>query len=262
VSRSLKVQHFTRRDFAQRTRAAGLHLLASSAIAAIVAALVFALWYPWPYFSIAGGDGLFGLVVAIDVVVGPLLTFAVFDRRKPWAVLRRDLIVILTMQVAALGYGLDALASARPVVVALEANRLRVVRAVDLAGIDLSSAPAELRRLSWTGPVFVATRPATPQEMPDAVLRALAGDDVGMRPEFWLEPGATEKRYAAAAVPIETLIKRNPTRIEELREAMRDTNQPAASLGFIPILGRVTTWTALVDRSDGRIVGYVPIEGF
>ena len=49
------------------------------------ALLVFAVWYPYPYREISGGRDLFLLVVAVDVVLGPLITFAVFNRAKPRA---------------------------------------------------------------------------------------------------------------------------------------------------------------------------------
>lgn len=46
----------------------------------LAATLVFAVWYPYPYREISGGRSLFEMVVAIDVVMGPLLTL---DRLHP-----------------------------------------------------------------------------------------------------------------------------------------------------------------------------------
>src|SRR4051812_41758107 len=89
-----------------RCRAAGVHLLISTAIAAVAAVLVFGLWYPGFYRRVAGGRELFLLVISIDVVLGPLLTFTVFNWAKGWKHLRRDLAVIGAIQLAALIYGL------------------------------------------------------------------------------------------------------------------------------------------------------------
>ena len=75
-------------------------------MALLAAALVFGLWYPYPYREISGGRELFFIIVAVDVVMGPLLTFAVFNRKKPLKELKRDLGVIVLLQLAALGYGL------------------------------------------------------------------------------------------------------------------------------------------------------------
>ena len=43
---------------------------------------MFGLWFPGIYRTVAGGRDLFLLVTGVDVVLGPLLTFAVFNVRK------------------------------------------------------------------------------------------------------------------------------------------------------------------------------------
>ena len=77
--------------WAERLKAAGIHLGLSLVVALLAAGLVFGLWYPMPFREISGGRELFLLIVAVDVVIGPVITLAVFDRRKRWRELRRDL---------------------------------------------------------------------------------------------------------------------------------------------------------------------------
>lgn len=245
-----------------RLRAAGLHLAATATVAAIAGTLVFVLWYPSPFREVSGGRELFLLIVGVDVVVGPLLTLVAFDRRKPRGELARDLGVIVLLQVAALGYGLHTVAQARPAVVALEGSRLRVVRAIDMAEADLSRAPAALRSLSWTGPVLIAARPPSGDEKFDAIQRGLAGEDIGMRPEFWLPPEQMRQAFARAAMPLDRLGRMKPARQADLNRAVVATGLRPDQLGYLPILARLTDWSALVDRRSGEIVGYVDIEGF
>lgn len=245
-----------------RLLASLIHLGASAAVAALAAALVFALWYPVPYREVSGGRELFLLVVAVDVVIGPLITFAVFDRRKPRAELARDLGVVVLLQVAALAYGLYTVAQARPAIVALEGARLRVVRALDLADTDLTRAPATLQSLSWSGPALVATRMPSRNEQLEAIERGLAGEDIGMRPDFWLPVEQTRGAFAQAAMPLDRLSRMRPERKADLDRAVAATGHTVDQLGYLPILARRTDWSALVDRRSGEIVGYVDIEGF
>jgi hypothetical protein len=247
---------------AARLRAAAIHLLASAAVAALAATLVFLLWYPSPFREISGGRELFLLVVAVDVVLGPLITFAIFNPRKPRAELVRDLAVVVLLQLAALAYGLHTVAQARPAVVALEGSRLRVVRSIDLDSAALDRAPPELRSLSLWGPMLVATRPPRPEEKFDAIQRGLAGEDVGMRPEFWLPGSARAAAFAQAALPLQKMSLPRPTHAAQLQRAVEATGRPRDRLGYLPILARRSDWSALVDREDGSIVGYVPIDGF
>ena len=169
-----------------RLRASGVHLGASVVVAALAAWLVFGLWYPYPYREISGGRDLFLLVVAVDVVIGPLITLMVFDRRKPWGELRRDLAVVAMLQVAALGYGTWTVAAARPVHLVFELDRFRVVHGVDVPQELLGREPPAVRALPWTGPTLIAVRPfRDATENLEVTMAALGGVHIGARPDFW-----------------------------------------------------------------------------
>jgi hypothetical protein len=245
-----------------RLRAFLIHMAISLLVAMAAAALVFLLWYPSPFREISGGRELFLLVVAVDVVIGPLITFAVFDRRKPRAELVRDLTIVAVLQLGALAYGLYSVAQARPAVVALEGSRLRVVRAVDLEAANLAHAPEGLRDVSWVGPRYLATRPPTAAEKFEAIARGLAGEDIGMRPEFWRTPSDTAAALIQAAKPLHSLKTHDPEATRRLADAVATTGHPREQLGYLPILARRTDWCALIDLKSGSVAGYVAIDGF
>lgn len=250
-------------QLAVRLRAAGIHLALSALVAALAALLVFGLWYPTPFREISGGRELFFLVVAVDVVLGPLITFAVFDRRKPRRELRRDLAIVVLLQLAALGYGLHTVFIARPVVVALEGDRLRVVTAVALQDADLAKAPAEWQRLPWRGVHVLATRrAASGDEQLQAIDMAMQGVDIGMRPEFWLPASSTAAAMRAGAKPLAALASRYPQRAAEMQEYVAATGRSAGQLKYLPLLARSTDWVALIDAASGEVVGHAPFDGF
>lgn len=234
----------------------------SAAVAAGAAALVFLLWYPMPYREASGGRELFVLVVSVDVVIGPLITLAVFDRKKPPGELASDLGIVAVLQLIALAYGVHSVSEARPAVVALEGGRLRVVRAIDLADADFAAAPEGLRKISWLGPVLLAARPPTAEEKLDAIDRGLAGEDIGMRPKFWRPPSETRSAYAKAARPIAELIHKRSRQAADIERAIIATGLPSDRIGYLPILARRTDWSLLVDVQTGRVVGHVHAEGF
>ena len=147
-------------DWSSRIRAATIHLGCSLAVAALAAALVFTLWYPWPYRIVSGGTELFALLVSVDAVIGPIITLAVFDQRKPQATLSRDLVIVVLLQLTALGYGLHTTFIARPVVLAFEGQRFRATTAVQVAEEELPEAPASLRSLPIDGPRTVLAAPS------------------------------------------------------------------------------------------------------
>jgi hypothetical protein len=249
--------------FRNRAIAALVHASGSVMMAALAAALVFGLWYPWPYTVLAGGTELFALLISVDVVIGPLATFAVFDRAKGWPVLRRDLAVILVLQLGALLYGLYVVFEARPVALALETHRFRVITAVDVVMQELPAAPEGLRSLPLDGPRTLRTEPPTdPAEKLAAIKSALAGVDLGQRPRYWRAWDDEARRQAqAAGKPLDALAARNPDRRAELDAAVGRTGRDAAGLRYVPLLSRHGEWVVLVDAASGEVLDFAPLTG-
>lgn len=251
-------------DWRSRGRAALIHLAGSALVAALAAALVFGLWYPWPYTALAGGTGLFVLITGIDVVMGPVITFAIFDRAKPRRELRRDLTIVVLLQLAALGFGLYTMVQARPVALALEGKRFRVVAANDVQEDEFPQALPEFRRLPLTGPMMLNTRtPTDGTELVDAVEKALAGADLGARPKFWRPWDATARQQAlAVSQPLAELRQRYPERAAELDAAIARSGRTEAQLRYLPIVAQFADWVALLDAASGEVVGYAPFNAY
>ncbi len=249
-------------DFKSRLKAAAVHLGASLLIAALAAALVFLLWFPWPFRIISGGQELFLLIVSVDVILGPLLTFAVFNRAKPRSELVRDLTVIVLLQLGALGYGLYTVYLARPVVVAFEADRLRVVTDIQVQHDQLSAALPEFRELSLTGPKLVGTRESKGKELLTSVDQSLQGVEVSMRPSYWVPYAESKDRVLKRARGIDVLRKQYPQQGAEIDAAVARTGRAESALRFMPLQARSLGWSALLDAQSGEPVGYVPLEGF
>jgi hypothetical protein len=247
-----------------RLRAASIHAAASLCVALLAAALVFGLWYPWPYRTISGGTALFGILTSVDVVLGPLLTLAVFDTRKRVTMLRRDLATVVLLQLAALGYGMWTVFLARPVVLALEGSRFRVATAVEVVRDELPQAPPALRSLPLTGPVKVATDvPSGGARQYDAVMRALAGVDIGMRPSFWRPWDAAARHDALTrSKPLAPLVAQSPAQAAEVDAALARAGRGVDAVRYLPLLARRTDWVVLLDAGSGEVVGFAPLNAF
>src|SRR6185369_6842750 len=169
-----------------RLRASATHFCISVIIAAVCAVFVFVFWYPDPYREISGGRELFLILMTVDVILGPLITLAIFNRAKPWPVLRRDLICVGLLQIVALGYGIWTAFVARPVHLVFEYDRFRVVHAIEVPAESLVQAPPELRAMPLFGPTVLALRPfRDADERLNSTLSALQGLPLSARPELW-----------------------------------------------------------------------------
>jgi hypothetical protein len=244
-----------------RARAAGIHLLISLALGVVCAVLVFALWYPGPFRWLAGGRDLFLLVISVDVVIGPLLTFAVFNRAKGARHLRRDLAVIAVLQTAALAYGLHTVYIVRPVAMVFEVDRFRLINADAVLLAELPEAPPAYRSLPLTGPwLLAARRPQSVEERNDALFSGAAGVDVAQRPRFWQVYDTAKTRAVARSRPIAALLEHHAKRVPDLRRRLEEMHADPASARFLPALAR-GEWVAVL-AADGTVLGYLPVDGF
>ena len=246
-----------------RLKASAIHLSASLLIAALAAALVFGVWYPYPYREISGGRELFWLVVSVDVVMGPLITLAVFNRRKPLAELKRDLALVALLQLGALAYGLWIVSVARPVHLVFEVDRFRVVHAIDVPADFLEKTSSGIDALPLTGPTLLATRPfRDSQEAADATMAALQGLQLGFRPELWQPYANATAEILKEAKPVSELKTRFANRASEMDRVIQDAGGNPKTALYLPLVSRDHFWTVFLDPANAHIVATMPLDPF
>lgn len=168
--------HSIVRSSAFRLFASGAHLAASAAVATALFGLVYCVWYPAPLFDLSAGKNLFLLVVAVDVVLGPLLTLVVAAPSKSRRELTRDIGVIALVQLSALAYGVHVVAQARPAFIVYNTGQFNVVNANEIEPEELAKARAPFDRIPLLGPRLVgAPLPADEQERAETMFSRLRG---------------------------------------------------------------------------------------
>lgn len=268
VKKHLQTVHLNRGSYdhaslESRLRAAGIHLCLSLAVAVLAALLVFGLWYPYPYREISGGRELFLIVVAVDVVLGPLITMAIFNLKKPFKELRRDLVVVALIQLSGLGYGLWTVSLARPAHLVFELDRFRVVHVADIP-VDLTdSAPPGVDAMPLSGPTLVAVRPfKNDKEKFEATILEMKGVSLAARPDLWQPYGDARAAVLKAGKPITDLKTRVPLRAAEIDQFVQNLGRAPAATLWLPLAGRKVFWTVFIDATTAEIVGFLPVDSF
>jgi hypothetical protein len=188
-----------------RWQAAGTHLLICLVIAAAVISLMLGVWYPGPLFEAAGGTGMLYILVAVDVILGPLLTLVVFKSGKRG--MKFDLTMIGLVQIAALIYGVHIVFLARPAFIVFVKDRFELVAAVELESDELAKAKyPQFRAPGWTGPQLAAAdMPDDPKERDKLIDAALAGFDLQHFPRYYVPYADRMKEVLAKAVTVTRL---------------------------------------------------------
>ena len=73
---------------AAKFRASLLHFLISAIIVSLFAGFAAWVWYPSPFLQISGLLSILLILVSVDLILGPLLTFVVYKPKKPKLFLR------------------------------------------------------------------------------------------------------------------------------------------------------------------------------
>lgn len=246
-----------------RFKASGIHLGISIAIALLAAMLVFGLWYPNPYREISGGRELFLILMLVDIILGPLITLAIFNRAKPWRELKRDLAMVALLQLSALGYGMWTVFVARPVHMVFEYDRFRVVHAVDVPPEMLSSAPRDLVTLPLMGPTLLSLRPFKDgQEKMEATMAALEGLSLSARPDLWQPYAAAKAEIWQASRPVSELKTRFASQTAAIDAAIAQSGRNPETVVYLPMVGRKSFWTVLLDPVTAEVLGFLPLDSF
>ncbi|MBR5941031.1 MAG: fimb protein [Neisseriaceae bacterium] len=256
-------------NFSQRFKFAAklssIHLLISLIVATLMAALVFLVWYKYPYTHILGGLELFFLVCSVDVVCGPLMTLILSNPKKSKREMILDFSVVGAIQIAALLYGMHTVYVARPVYYAFDADRFTTVTAAELAELatpdDMAKAPKELQSLPKLGAKPIALYWDEKNADPEKIRIPMIA-----RPEHWRVYNKTAEtaKVREKMLPVEKLYTFAPNKNKKaiIDKAVAKTGISADKLYFLPFTcDRNLDWSALLNE-QGEIVGYVDADGF
>ena len=249
--------------FRASVQAAGIHLLCSVALALLAAALVFGLWFPFPFRELSGGRELFLLVVVVDVVCGPLLTLVLFDPSKPRPELWRDLAVVALIQLGALGYGLWTVWEARPLFLVQEVDRFKVIAFPDFRGASTAELSASMQPQWWSGPLNVSIRePKDADERKKVLIESVQGGrDYAERPEFYIPyEGEAALKSLKRAKPLSIFLQKYPDQQEAARKLAREKGVDLNEWFYLPVVAR-QDWVAILDK-QGQIQGFLRGDGF
>jgi hypothetical protein len=245
---------------AARIKAALFHLIGSALVVGLLAAWVVVVWYPFPYWKSSGGINLLALIAGVDVVLGPLVTLVIFNIRKPLKELRTDILLVVLLQLSAMGYGLWSAYQARPLFNVFEYRLFRVVHTADIpealpggaSGVGVIRKPGV-----FDGPVLLSLRDFHDnREQIEATAMALEGLSLSARPDFWQPYGQAQAAVLAAAKPLRELLDTGQVDAMMAGAWVQEAGKPADAFGYVPLIDRVGEWVVVVDMQTSQPMAY------
>ena len=238
-----------------RIKAFTIHLTISAVIALAVISVVFYLWYPAPLHTAVGVTHIFLILLAVDVVLGPLLTLLVYKVDKKTLVM--DLTVIAVLQVSALAYGLFTVAEGRPAWLVFAVDRFDLVRVLDIDERKLEQADLAYRQPSLLGPSWVAAiNPTDLDERNDILMESvMAGIDIAQRPNLYAPLNSQKTEIQKRLNELDALSAFNTT--EKIGAAL--TKHPQAD-SWLPLRANNQDMVVLMQRNTAEVVAIVDLR--
>jgi hypothetical protein len=236
-----------------RWKASGIHLAISALIGLIAFCLLYFVYYPHPFFKAAGASQLVLILLSVDVVLGPLLTLAVFKSGK-WG-MKFDLGVIALLQIAALVYGLYVMWVARPVYFLFAVDRVDIIYANQVRTESFTKAFPPYNKMPIFGPKWAAMRAnRSVDEKRRAMDLTMQGYDSIHFPEFYGPPSPENLEAVWKRSLMPSQLTPSSQRIVNAHFG-RTIND--SEFKILPIKGHSSEFSALFDGKSDRFIDVV-----
>lgn len=227
---------------ADKIKAFLVHLTCSAAVAALLAYLVFGIWYPGPLDKAIGVQHIFLIILVVDSSIGPLLTLILYRKGKKG--LAMDLGIIVVLQIAAMAYGVHTVAEGRPVWIVYNSDRFDAVLPFEVSAKYRAKAPPKYRAFSWLGPHWVASIAPKDKAARDKLLfeSLSGGPDLPQRPDLYQPLGNALVSMQEHAKPLDELYRANPA--DKVDKILAQWPQATA---WLPLSARMVSMVVLLD---------------
>ena len=236
-----------------RFKAAAIHIGISFLIVAMAITYMLLIWYPQGYLSIMGGIKLIIILACVDVIVGPLLTFIVFNPQKK--TLDFDLACIAVVQVAALLYGSNVIFKSRPVFTAFNIDKFQISASVDIAPEELTKAKnPKWKSYSITGPELVAIGIPDKNDRKETMFAMVESVNAHRYPRLYEEYNKHLNEVIKAAKPLEKLYENKLENKKTVSVFINSINRPESDFLYLPIASELAEMSAIVDAKTGDFI--------
>jgi hypothetical protein len=241
-----------------RLKAFSLHLLSSATVLTLILGSLYFGWYRWPGWHLTDVTRVVFIMVCVDVVLGPTLTFIIANQNKPRRELVRDIGIIVAVQLCALIYGSASLWNGRPLYYAFSENVLQLVQAYDIDAAEAENGRRQNPALAphwYSLPRWIwAPLPQNAEESKKIVVSAVTGgDDVISMPKYfkpWNEGLPSLKTQLKKVDDVPYFAKSEKKR---LKERMKAVGLPDDQPITMPLTGRGHPLLAVFDPATLKI---------
>ena len=215
-----------------------MHFSLSALVISAFLAVVYFIWYPQPFLDLEGGLEILLLLVAVDLILGPTLTFILYRPKKKG--LYFDLVCIAVIQITALLYGVNTVYQERPQYVVFSIDRFNTIpaSAIDTATLTDKSLQTGL----FDKPRFVIVEPPRETKAMFKLLGEIGkgGEDIDGRPQYYQNYAKHTKNvvHNKNKLSLTAIIKEFPEQQALIKLFAKQQQLKPEQLVFFPLVGK------------------------
>jgi len=251
------VQFINKTLLKKKTKAFTIHLFLSALLLSSFFYFAVSYWFPIDTLQLSGVNQVLMIILLVDLILGPSLTFLVFNPDKKS--LKFDLLVIVIMQLAMFCYGAYTVFQAHPVYITFTVDRFILVPARDANPVE--AVYDEYHTSRFAKPLFAYVESPKETEKRNKVLfeSVLGGLDLDAHAEYYLPYQDNKDKIIKKGLPIDDIFV-NEEQKQSLATFLQEKNLDIKDLVFIPVQGKAKFMTYAVAKTSAKPLGVFDID--
>jgi len=241
----------------KKIKAFSIHLVLSTLL--ISSFFLFAIyqWFPNSSLELSGIKDVLFIIIGADLVLGPVLTFMVFNPAKKS--LKFDLVAIIILQLSMFIYGAYTVYIAHPVYITFTIDRFTLVSARDAKPDNAKFEEYKIPKYSKAVYAYVES-PKTPEERNKLLFSSIKGGlDLDAFSEYYLPFNDNIKNIISKGWLVDNIFTTNEQK-EELSKFLKDNNINQENIIFLPAQGKAKFMTFVVDKKTAKPIKVFDID--
>ena len=230
------------------------HLIISLIICSSILIFFIFTSYSWPLSKSVGFWNIAFILLAVDVVIGPLLSLMVYKIGKKS--LKFDLSCIVVIQLVALLFGVYSIYEARPAWIVYSVDRFELIKNTDIYVSNFNSIKSKYTKPSILRSQVVAVQLSKSKEQyqQDLSNAVFAGLTLSRQPERYVDYRLEQPEVIKSMLQLCMLKKYNSARLAD-----KILNQYPNAHGYTPLKASHIDMSVLIDK-NGEVIKIVDLR--
>jgi hypothetical protein len=245
------------KNLRDKAAAFAIHFSFSLIVISCFIAVIYFSWYPEPFFTASGGLQGLKIVILVDLVLGPLLTFIVFNKTKRLKEKLLDFSVIISIQLAALIWGALTVYHQRPIAIVFWENKFYTVPDNALSN-DYKSDITYQKLISEKNiPFIYAKKPESVEDIQAMLARVEQKKLVPFHQvELFAPFDSALPTLKSSSIDIKEIISQNENMKNNLNKILNKTGTAVEDNIYVPLESRYQNLVLIFDPA-GENLGYL-----